>query len=1174
MEVAMDFSRPIIHALLVVLSFVPGVVQAETSCAALETRWGQGPTRAVAYSAGTVYYGVGTQMVAVSSATDAELGRLDVGGVVVAIEVFGDHAFIAGSKSGLIVVDISDLSSMQVVAQTDEPTHANGVAANSDIAVVTDFWDGVWVFDISSPASTQWLATVDVDGLAQDVVLSGHHAVIAEGTTGIRVLDLSDPANPTQEALLVTGGEVNGLTIDGSTLFVADHDVGLITVDLSNPASPAVLGSLPLQGSVAAIAVTGTTAWVAADYRGFFAVDISDLENLVELGSGNLSRGTEVHVAAAGTQVWFATWTDGMARVDGADPTNPQEAAWFAGAGEMRSVEALGEYAVVADWSGLQLRVLDLSPSAGPEQIGSLQMTGFPRRMKIASNRAYVAMEWDGFAIVDLSDPTIPVLLGSVAIPGHPQDVALVGDVALVAAKDGGLHIVDITHPEAPSITATVDISGNAMGVSVVGTIAYVAAQSSGLVVVDVATPANPQVLATLDLNGKLAVHTAPFGDYVFVSAYYSGFFIVDVSDPANPVIVTHTDYNGTTRSAVIDGNLAFVGDSRNGLMVVDLSDPTSPVILGSTPTPGDSWYGAFVGDDFVLADDQAGVAVFDVSACGGGSSAPHADFTYAPQNPRAGDTVTFSDLSTGNPTSWQWRFMDDGSTSSEKNPSHVFALAGGHEVRLEVSNQAGSSNASRTIVVEPAEGELPPVSYPFAATAVIPAAAHKAGAQGTAWITDVVLHNPQGDDVTAFVFLQKSGVNSSLAEAVEFVVGSNESVLLADVVLQTFGKSSATGAILIGSDQSLVISSRTYNTAAEGTYGQYIPGLDVNQALTAGQSTTLIQLSEGTSFRTNLGVANASAVNLEVAAEIYSGNGQALGTRLFDVPPWSHQQVNEVFTWAGFPEMADGYAVIRCDTVGARWFAYASVVDNRSGDPVYIAPTLESSEPLWIAAASHVRGTNNTNWRTDIELFSTAKSLSGLSVQWLESSGGTPQEVDLDFTGTPCQRIEDVLDALFGGNNSGALRLEAEGGTLAVTSRTYNDPGDATYGQYIPAVVESGALVWGESARLVQLAHSPKSNKGFRSNLGFVNTTGQTLTMYVELRDGGGSTLGTLNFDLAPWQYHQLNNVYDDVTEETLDNAYAVVTTWTGGAAYFAFASVVDNRSGDPVFIPAVRDP
>ncbi len=127
---------------------------------------------------------------------------------------------------------------------------------------------------------------------------------------------------------------------------------------------------------------------------------------------------------------------------------------------------------------------------------------------------------------------------------------------------------------------------------------------------------------------------------------------------------------------------------------------------------------------------------------------------------------------------------------------------------------------------------------------------------------------------------------------------------------------------------------------------------------------------------------------------------------------------------------------------------------------------------------------------------------------------------------------------------------------------------------QYIPAVPASDALIWGESARLVQLAHSPNSNQGFRSNLGFVNATGETLTMYVELRDGGGSTLGTLNFDLAPWQYHQLNNVYDDFADETLDNAYAVVTTWTGGAAYFAFASVVDNRSGDPVFIPAVRDP
>lgn len=1169
----MHTSRSVIHVFLMVLCLVPNLVQAQTSCAKIDTRWGQGLTRAVATSAGTVFYGAGTELVAVASATDIESGRVDVGGVVHAIALSGDYAFLAGAKSGLIVVDISNLSQMRVLAHTDGPGHANAVAVNGDTVVVTDFWADVWIFDVSAPAAPQLAAIFDVDGFAQDVALSGVFAVIAEGTIGFRVLDLTDPANPTQAALVDTPGEVSGVTVDGSTLFVADAQEGLMTVDLANPASPAILGSLSLSGYASAIALTGTTAWVAADYGGYFAVDVSDSTAPALLGSGRPSRGTPMNVAVAGTQVFFATWSEGVARFDGADPSNPQEAAWFAGAGETRSVAALGSNALVADWSGLSLRVLDLSPVDGPVEIGSLMLPGYPRRMEVSSNRAYVAMEWGGLAVVDLSDPANPVLTGTLDIPGNPQDIVLMGDVALIAAQSEGLQVVDIRHPDAPSIIASLEIPGDANGVSVAGSIAYIAAGSAGLVVVDVATPANPQVLATLDLSA-VAVQTAPTENHVYVAGYYSGLFVVDVSDPANPTVVGDVHILDQAGSVVINGDLAFVGAGAFGLAVVDISVPASPAVLGSTATPGATRYGAFVGDRFVLADDDAGVVVFDVTACGQTANPPHADFSYTPQNPRAGDAVTFSDLSTGDPTSWEWRFSDDGSASSEQNPSHVFSAAGGFEVWLEVSNDNGSSNASRTVIVQPAEGELPPVSYPFAATAVIPAAAHVAGAQGTAWVTDVVLHNPRGDDVTAFVFLLKSGVDSSLGDAVELIVPSYESVLLADVVQQTFGDASASGAILIGADQSLVISSRTYNTAPEGTYGQFIPGLDVNRALTAGQSATLIQLSESASFRTNLGVANASAANLDVVAEIYSGSGQHLGTRNFQAPPWSHVQVNGVFTWAGSPDTADGYAVISCDTVGARWFAYASVVDNRSGDPVYIAPTQLSSEPLWIVAAAHVHGANDTDWRTDLEVFAGAKGLTGLSVQWLRPAGGTPQEVDLPFTGAPCQRVEDALATLFEGDGAGALRIEAEGGTFAVTSRTFNDPGDATYGQYIPAVSESEALIWGKAARLVQLAHSPNSKSGFRSNLGFVNATGETLTMYVDLRDGDADVLGSLSFDLLPWQYRQFNNVFDGMTDETLDNAYAVVTTWTGGAAYFSYASVVDNRSGDPVFIPAVREP
>ena len=55
---------------------------------------------------------------------------------------------------------------------------------------------------------------------------------------------------------------------------------------------------------------------------------------------------------------------------------------------------------------------------------------------------------------------------------------------------------------------------------------------------------------------------------------------------------------------------------------------------------------------------------------------APEADFSGSPTSGTAPLTVSFSDLSTNSPTAWQWEF-GDGGTSTERNPSYSYLLAG-----------------------------------------------------------------------------------------------------------------------------------------------------------------------------------------------------------------------------------------------------------------------------------------------------------------------------------------------------------------------------------------------------------------------------------------------------------------------------------------------------------------
>ena len=97
----------------------------------------------------------------------------------------------------------------------------------------------------------------------------------------------------------------------------------------------------------------------------------------------------------------------------------------------------------------------------------------------------------------------------------------------------------------------------------------------------------------------------------------------------------------------------------------------------------------------------------------------PTADFVVTKQNGALPLTVTFSDASSGAIDTYAWDF-GDGGTSTERAPTHTYAIAGAYTVTLTVTGPGGASKAAKpeTIVV----AHTPPVAN-FTASATAGAA-------------------------------------------------------------------------------------------------------------------------------------------------------------------------------------------------------------------------------------------------------------------------------------------------------------------------------------------------------------------------------------------------------------------------------------------------------------------
>jgi N-acetylneuraminic acid mutarotase len=208
-------------------------------------------------------------------------------------------------------------------------------------------------------------------------------------------------------------------------------------------------------------------------------------------------------------------------------------------------------------------------------------------------------------------------------------------------------------------------------------------------------------------------------------------------------------------------------------------------------------------------------------------------------------------------------------------------------------------------------------------------AAANQPGSFGSQWVTDLVLFNEA--ETTATVSLVLHG-EDGLHEASTSVVPGGQAVF-EDVVgtsLQHQGK----GPLEVRADRPLRAAARTYNLAAEGTFGQGFGLYTSDQCLAAGDTVWLLELrQEQDRFRTNIAVTNTGDADASVRIHLHATDGTELHDFTLQLAPGELKQVLEPFARrAGFPDL--GWGLARADVMtGSGVLVSASVIDSRTND-------------------------------------------------------------------------------------------------------------------------------------------------------------------------------------------------------------------------------------------------
>ncbi len=226
--------------------------------------------------------------------------------------------------------------------------------------------------------------------------------------------------------------------------------------------------------------------------------------------------------------------------------------------------------------------------------------------------------------------------------------------------------------------------------------------------------------------------------------------------------------------------------------------------------------------------------------------------------------------------------------------------------------------------------------------TTWVAAAAHTPGLEDTLWRTDLAVLNLC--PISATVEIRLHMANSIASES--FIIPAGEQQVFPDVV-GSLTSEDATGAIEVVSDIGVTVTSRTFNQAATGTFGQAFDGVVSADGLGDGGSFVLQQLTEADTYRTNIGVLNMGPEAASVSIALHDRLGNEVGTVELNVPIGQTVQENQVFrNRFGRSDIVGGYAVVTAVSGSGIW-TYGSVVDNRTGDPTTITPRSAPDCPL-----------------------------------------------------------------------------------------------------------------------------------------------------------------------------------------------------------------------------------
>ncbi|MDQ3282662.1 MAG: hypothetical protein M3Q69_14770, partial [Acidobacteriota bacterium] len=411
--------------------------------------------------------------------------------------------------------------------------------------------------------------------------------------------------------------------------------------------------------------------------------------------------------------------------------------------------------------------------------------------------------------------------------------------------------------------------------------------------------------------------------------------------------------------------------------------DVNQPVLIGGFPKTNTAGYSAAANDTFTITFDQPWVTATPSSG------------TLPPEGVTINLRIDTSGLPVGSSGATMRVIRSEGPTSQ-------YTSLGTTSIAIPVS-------ISKVTPVSPVARDAMSEG-----TLIIPAVAHADGV-GTRFQSDVRIANATAEAITYLLNFTPSGRDGTQeGKRTTITVPANSTFALDDLVQVWFGSGilgeTGTGTLEVRPQSTAsgttpnalatFASSRLYAISDKGTLGQFIPALTADKFVSdlskdALGTISLQQIAQSTAYRTNLGFVEGSGAPVEMLVTLRDGANNILAQKSMGLAAYEHRQTS---LGAFFPgvNVTDGRVEVQVVSSTGKATAYASVLDNKTSDPLLVFPEQAARANASTYVVPGVAELDNgaaSNFHTDMRIFNAAANAVNVTLKYFPQGSSNAQQ-------------------------------------------------------------------------------------------------------------------------------------------------------------------------------------